>query len=487
MPDTLLKYLLRVICIAALFTLQVEIVIACSCGPTPTVLEAYEESDVVLIARVLSVEKVEQKSEDEYQHYVDNVRSTTVIVEKVYKGNVRVRDELVFRQGGGADCIWTFNEKLIGDQILFYLNTPKPAGKLWYAVTCGRSDSVPGATEDLLYLNNLKRLRGKTRVSGNYGVWNGSDFDIANKKIRIFNEKKSSVTKTDEHGVYEIYDLPAGQYRLEPEIPKGWRIARHWLRYSPSAALEQDSTRSVVFMLQDKKHANVDVSFEPDNAVEGRVVDANGNPMAHVCAYLWSPDQSDGFGQFNCTDEQGRFRIDSVLAGSYHLVLNWSGKPRSREPFAKTFYPGVAEREKAALITIGDGETVKDINVVIPKLVETITVEGVLLYSDDNLFADRYVEFKATDTYGRDGDVREKTDANGKFKLKIIKGVKGVISSDVWASIGSYEKCPKLDALIKETGRDSATIKSSEVTIEADRDIFDLVLKFPFPECKRKQ
>lgn len=486
MLDTLLKYLLRVICVAAaLLTFSVEMVLACSCGPTLTVLEAYEGADVVLIARVLSVEKVEEKSDDE--HYVDNVRSTTLRVEKVYKGNVRVRDELVFRQGGGADCIWTFNEEWIGVEILFYLNKPEPPAKLWYAVTCGRSRGVKGATEDLLYLNNIKKLRGKTRVSGSYGDWNSRDFDIANKKIRIVGEKKTFETKTDENGIYEIYDLPAGTYRLEPEMPKGWRIARQWLRYSQSAAEKQDSTRSVVFTLEAKKHANVDVSFEPDNAVEGSVVDANGNAMAHVCAYLWAPEDSDLFGPFDCTDEKGRFRIESISAGSYHLVLRWTGKPTSREPFSKTFYPGVTDRAEAALITIGDGETVTGINVVISKLVEMITVEGVLRYSDDKPVAHKYVEFKANETYGRDGNVREKTDANGRFKLKIIKGVKGVISSGLYASVGSYENCPKLDALIKETGQKFADIKTPEVTTEADQDVFDLVLKFPFPACKRKQ
>ena len=129
MTDTLLKHLLRAIFVVAILTFPGGIAMACSCGPTGTVLDEYEESDVVIIARVLSVEKVKEPGEDEDEHYVDNVRSTTVVVERVYKGNVRVRDELVFRQGSGADCIWTFNEKLIGMRILFYLNTPEPPAK----------------------------------------------------------------------------------------------------------------------------------------------------------------------------------------------------------------------------------------------------------------------------------------------------------------------------------------------------------------------
>src|SRR5688500_92787 len=88
---------------------------ACSCGPRSAVLEAFDESDEVVIVKVLSVERVEDKDKE---NYVDGVRSATLIVEKVFKGKLKVRDEIVFGQGGGADCIWTFDEEVIGRQYL---------------------------------------------------------------------------------------------------------------------------------------------------------------------------------------------------------------------------------------------------------------------------------------------------------------------------------------------------------------------------------
>lgn len=119
---------------------------ACSCGRRPTVLESFDESDEVVIVRVISVEKVADTGE---RHYVDGVRSTTMIVEKVFKGNLKIRDEIVFGQGGGADCIWTFDEKSVGHQFLFYLNRPEKLSDrrylpssdpgLWFAFGCGRS------------------------------------------------------------------------------------------------------------------------------------------------------------------------------------------------------------------------------------------------------------------------------------------------------------------------------------------------------------
>src|SRR5262245_743055 len=82
----------------------IQVAHACSCGPRPTVLDSYDSSDVVAILRVASVEKAGD-------NYVDGVRSATLVVEKVFKGNLKVNDQVVFAQGGGADCVWTFNEK----------------------------------------------------------------------------------------------------------------------------------------------------------------------------------------------------------------------------------------------------------------------------------------------------------------------------------------------------------------------------------------
>ncbi len=191
--------LLSILCCAFLLS-TAQTATACSCGPRPNVLDSFEGSDEVVIVKVLSVEKVEDKDKDkdeeDEEHYVDGVRSATLIVEKVFKGKLKVRDEIVFGQGGGGDCIWTFNEKEIGKQYLFYLTRPEkfsdgtylPSQEpdLWFAVGCGRSSDLKRATEDLLYLENLKKRRGQTRISGSIGGgFQYPDIDVEGKKIKL--------------------------------------------------------------------------------------------------------------------------------------------------------------------------------------------------------------------------------------------------------------------------------------------------------------
>jgi hypothetical protein len=169
-------------------------VYACSCGRHATVLEAYDHADVVIIARAASVEKVGPERTapngqmSNGRDYVDGVRSTAMRVEQVFKGSLRVGDEMIFAQGGGADCIWTFNEEDIGKRFLFYLKRFKES-TVWIAGTCGRSHNVDYAGDDLLYLNNLDKTRGRTRISGTLSFEADTDDTVAGRKIRIAGAK----------------------------------------------------------------------------------------------------------------------------------------------------------------------------------------------------------------------------------------------------------------------------------------------------------
>ena len=497
MRDLSLRYLLFfsvVLLLAATNTAN-----ACSCGARPSVLDAFDESDEVVILKVLSVEKVENPEEE---HYVDGVKSTTMIVEKVFKGKLKVRDEIVFGQGGGADCIWTFDEESIGHEFLFYLARPEKLAKdsflaskgrdLWFAFGCGRSTGISRATEDLLYLENVAKLRGKTRISGRLGGgFAHPDIDVEGKKIKIIGANKTYQTKTDNDGVFEMYGLPPGKYFIEPEIPAGWKIDPFFLRYSQSVVMndeERPKTKSinqVALMLEPKKHASVNIVFTVENSLRGSVLDPKGKGMHGVCVYLNSPEQ-ESWGPFNCTDEQGRFEINEIPEGEYVLVANRDGKPSSREPFAKIFYPGVTDRERATVISISPGQKLTDFDIVIPKLVETITISGVVQYSDGKPAAEESVTFKLTKPNEKiDGDVRGKTDEAGRFTLTMLKDLTGELSAEAWLMEGIYKDCPKVDELIAQSKRKLVIVNSNVIKLTTEQDVFNVELTLPFPQCEK--
>lgn len=476
-----------------LFLLGANAINACSCGETPNLLEAYEGADQVVVLRAVSVEKATAQSENEY--FVDGVKSTKMIVEKVYKGTLKVGNEIKFAQGGGADCIWTFSEKSVGESYLFYLSAPKKSGNPWYGFGCGRSSSVKGAIKDLNFLNNFNDLRGKTRVSGNIECWGTNCPNISKRKIKLIGENnKNYQTVTDQDGFYEIYDLPAGKYIIEPEIPFGYKVSNYWLRYSTSFIggeefESREPQKQFPILLKDKKHAELDFHFEIDNAIRGRVISPSGEPMKGICVYAVSPDAKEfKFGPFNCTNKEGKFVITELNLKNYVLVINGDREIEATQPTKMLFYPGVSERSQATVLEISEGKevTLKDFR--IPQLLETVTLSGKLYYADGKPVQTQRVQFYAnTKDPLYESDPYKYTEDDGSFEIKIFKGQNGRLRSEMIFGTRDLGLCPDLKKAVVENRENLSIITASSqwIDIKADKDLSDLKITLPFKECKR--
>lgn len=486
------KKLFIILFFAAIFFINQPNVFACSCAGKPTVLESFESSELVIAARIVSVEKIREKS-DEYD--IEYIKSTVVVVEKVYKGNVKVGDELTFGQGGGADCIWTFDERWIGEKILFYLGAPskgrpffdeKPDERLmYYAVTCDRSNSYNDAFDDLAYLENIEKVKGKTRLSGTFESWTKDKPSFANLKVKIIGEKKIYQSKTDEHGFFELYDLPAGEYIIEPQIPKGWKLNNYSAQYSPTIRDFDKIKNQITVVLENKKHTSLELQFEIDNAIRGKIISPVGKPMKDVCITAVSTelDAEEYRGRSDCTDSNGNYSIESISTGSYFLVINANGKIDDEQPFGKLFYPGVSEQKDAAVFTIDAGKFLNGINLRIPSTIELINISGVFSYADGTPVIEEWIKFtpSKTDVYK---EITAKTDNQGRFTMKIPKGAEGKLSGEFYTNYeydDDAEECPNLKKVIETTGKTSMTVKSNEVEIQGNESLSDVKVMISFP------
>ena len=348
------------------FLLLPNMAAACALASKPTVLQAYNKSDVVVIARAISVEKLTDQSQKTMTGTV--VSSTTMKVENVFKGNLRVGDTMVFGQGNGIRCTWVFYESDIGKEYLFYLNSPSKDQKLWYEYGLGRSNLRQNAADDLLYLNKLDKVRGRTRISGVLAEDGLAGLSLEGQTIRIIGRSKTYVTKTDKDGVYELYDVPPGRYVLAPKLKFGWNVDEFSLT-RPFTRVElmhgRRQSNRVAFTLRPRSHFGVDLRLKLSNHVSGTIYDSNSKPMPWVCVSLVPANDESFLACNSLTDELGRFQIDSVEAGTYKIIFNYENKITPRMPFPKLYYPGVPEREKAKTITLKHGESANNLSVVI--------------------------------------------------------------------------------------------------------------------------
>lgn len=482
--------------------------LACSCVAMPTVLDSLENSANVFSARMTSVDKIRPK---EKKHDIHYIRSVSMIVLKVYKGSLKPGQEVKFGQGGGADCIWTYDDEDIGHEYLFYVGKPtkghpflqseneqdnKVEEPMFHAITCGRSRGLGGAVDDLSYLNNLEKVRGKTRLSGQYDSWYTNEPLGAGKTIRIEGRSKAGkmvkiTVKADENGFFERYDIPPGEYRAFPEIPAGWKINDYMLGQTSNGYDEYDRPTDkkgpgIPIKISDKRHTALDLYFDIDTVIRGRVLSPSGRPMNGVCVKAVSVELADGDyrGQSDCTNEKGEFVVDEMAKGTYLLVVNDDGKQSSSAPFGVVFYPGVTDRKTAGVVAVEPGKPVADRDIQIPQVSDLIELRGKLTYSDGSPVSGEYVVLKPNDTIKYE-DSRIPTDLKGEFIIRVPRGSAGKMSANDWVYAGEYQKCPRLDELIKESGERYLTIHTNIFEFDGETSALNIELVFPFPRCEK--
>lgn len=468
-----------------------DVVKACSCGPSfKTVKTVYEETPNIVLLKVKSIEKYDEKEIEEGVGYGDyGIKQSILVVEKVFKGNLKVGQELTFAQGQCCICGWTFNENSVGKEFLFYLPEKPGEDNRWYVSICSRSRLIENASADLLYLEKVSKVKGKTRLSGSLyksienpnNEFRYSFENIANHRLWITGKGKNIELITDENGVYEVYDLLPGKYTITPEKIDGFTFWNF-----PSVEVE----------IKPKGQIEKNISFELNNEISGKVIDKNGNPLKNVCLDL-IPSRSENpynYSKASCTGEKGQFQITAIPFGTYFLVINKDDEIRIYEPFKRFYYPNVKNKEQATEITIRENTFLKDIEIIPPEIIETITVSGTLRFKDGKPFADQLVKFIAEKDLFRtfDGkvgsDYEERTDKNGKFSFTIWKGQKGILQSSIFSFAGKYKKCPELEAIVKQKGGDSVQkIDTIAVNIDTTEDVSEINLRFPFPKCNEME
>lgn len=503
---------LRAIIFVFILLVTYQTAFACDCGNTDsTILGNFEQSDLIVIAKVVSVEEV-PKTERRYaagERYAVTemvVKSTKMIVEKVYKGNLKVGEEMIFGQGqGGGSCLWEFYAHNINERFLLYLKNKDIKQTLWLMNICSRSTSLSGnarnGADDLLFLKNLDTVINRTRLSGTVFAVVFPPIEDKSKhyneyrvfpglKVRILGNGNIFETTTNENGIYEIYDLPEGVYKIQPDIPNNWKIDIYggntiWFG-------GREAAENLQVTLKAKKHAFYDFHLDLINKVSGKVFDPSGNPIEGVCPQLIAAqgvsDEDFVGNHTNCTKNDGSFEIKGVPQGNYKLVVNRENEINSRYPFNTVYYPNVKNFENATVINIADAESVNGIEIHIPEIMERITVNGIFTSSDGVPVEHGTINFVADKINGKNKEtIWTKTDKNGKFSIRLLKGLEGKLSGSVNSSVVGFEGCPDLTNLIFKENNYSSKISSNVLTIKAVQNFEKFELRLPFQSCKKNR
>ena len=344
--------------------------LACSCGGTPTTCGSYEVAEAVLIGTVMRVENKVAK-DGNGREYITG-QTAYVQVDETFKG---VKSpEMIFRSNG-TSCDAAYGA---GQRWLFYAYHSEE-DNTWSTMPCDRSTQLAWAADDLLYLRALPRSSQKTRIAGR--LLNRDYTPLIGVKVKLTGADGFLTREvfSDKNGVYEVYGLPPGKYTVQPETPLNLKLSHS----SRSIITNDRSRRAQQVELREKDCAVMNFYYTEDTLVSGRVFGADGQPMPDVCVHLvYKDNPKDTPYLGDCTDENGRFKIDDVLLGEYLLVANEDGQITSDEPFPTAYYPGVFEKEKATTLTFSSADKFQDFDIHIPSQKPTRLIEGKLLFSD---------------------------------------------------------------------------------------------------------
>jgi hypothetical protein len=173
------------------------------------------------------------------------------------------------------------------------------------------------------------------------------------------------VTDTDVEGNYRFTGLPAGSYRLTASKPG-------FVTLESGAA--RHGQRGPAIELKDGQAALAGIALPRGAAIEGRIVDASGEPVQNIIVsasrftYSAVGRRTAALKQAR-TDDLGRYRIHSLPFGEYiveaapdpRLEVNQGMTAGADRPPGRghTFFPGTPQVHQARRIALATGQEVR--------------------------------------------------------------------------------------------------------------------------------
>jgi carboxypeptidase family protein len=211
---------------------------------------------------------------------------------------------------------------------------------------------------------------GTSRIRGRVVTADGGQ-PLRRAQVRVVapEMREARVATTDAEGRYEITELPAGRYQLSASKDSFVTISYGQTRpFQPGRPLEVGENQAI---------ERIDFQLPRGGVITGTVLDEYGEPVTGAFVspmrmqYIFGERRPGPAGTGAQTNDIGEFRIFGLSPGRYYVSASMraGGAPNEissdRAGYAPTFYPGTADVAEAQLVTVGLGEMVTNINVLL--------------------------------------------------------------------------------------------------------------------------
>jgi hypothetical protein len=400
-------------------------------------------------------------------------RKARIRVDEAFGGLADRNEVDILTGSGGGDCGVAFQA---GDVYLVAASVGEDG--LIYASICSSTHKVQG---DDSTVRVLRQQRDGQKVPTLIGriVQTDRNFEgsigtldqrpLTNTLVRVKGDGKIYESWSDAGGRFTFYDLPSGRYEFAPDLPAGTTLSWFIGSDRPLGAFEVKAGTC--------QERNVEAYAS--GSIQGRVLDESNKLVSVAQVFVLPADQElpfegrNRYWEFQQQDKEGFFKFVHLPPGRYLLVVNPEDASRPDFPYPRTFYPGVHDRESAAVITIRAGEKIKDSDIQLKQQFTPRQLRVRVTWSDGHLINNFvFVQAKGTNHPEARSDSRQPNLKESVIDLSILPDE----AYDVIAEL----TCRYATANSVGPG---AHLRSNPVHVAPDDQRTDLILTIPASSC----
>ena len=349
-------------------------------------------------------------------------------IEEAFKG-IKSKSVKIATSARGGSCGYFFE---VGKEYLVYAYGSSE-DSLGTSI-CSRTRSASDAQDDLALLRAMKEGAFETRIFGVVekmemnlnGSYGSAKYDIPMSGIKVIAEGSSGKFEsvTDSTGHFRFVALPPGEYEVNADLPKSYKI---WARFG------SQSEKGKVEITDLERGAELRFVVESNAPISGIVYDENGRPVGSqfkvVIAKVGDDKTPISRAKSNnvYTDKSGGFAFDSLPPGKYVLGVNLFEPPAKNTPYPPMYYPKTHDIGKASVVEVREGEQIKVDLHLLPRMKERV-MSGIVLAEDGPAAKVRVylsdVKEPGSPIFGLDAE----TNASGEFTIKCFAGQEYLIS-----------------------------------------------------------